>query len=299
MIDIVECPICKSRDLQKFTACNDYTVSHETFQISLCSDCALGITTPRPDINKLGEYYQSEEYISHSGKSSGGLGFLYKIARSFSLNWKKEQILRHKKGKGEKILDFGCGTGEFLSTMNKAGWEVTGVEPSDSARLKAEILIARKVHSSLEGALSEKFDVITAWHVLEHVPDLTQTIFQLKSLLKKDGIIFIAVPNYQSPDADFYKEHWAGFDVPRHLWHFSKKTMNTLLELSELKLIETTPMKLDAYYVSMLSEKYKNNNVLNLISLLRGFLSGLKSNLKAKKETNHSSLIYISKANEV
>lgn len=297
MIDILECPICKSRDLQKFTQCKDYTVSHETFQISLCSDCALGITTPRPDANMLGEYYQSEEYISHSGKSSGGLGLLYKIARSFSLSWKKAQILSQKKI--GSMLDFGCGTGEFLSTMHKAGWEVTGVEPSDSARLKAEILIAQKVYPSLNEVLSQKFDVITAWHVLEHVPDLTQTIFQLKSLLKKGGIIFIAVPNYQSPDANFYKEHWAGFDVPRHLWHFSKKTMTVLLELAKFKLIDTTPMKLDAYYVSMLSEKYKNKNELNIVRLLRGFLSGLKSNFRAKKERNHSSLIYMAKVNEV
>ncbi len=297
MIDILECPICKSRDLQKFTQCKDYTVSHETFQISLCSDCALGITTPRPDANMLGEYYQSEEYISHSGKSSGGLGLLYKIARSFSLSWKKAQILSQKKI--GSMLDFGCGTGEFLSTMHKAGWEVTGVEPSDSARLKAEILIAQKVYPSLNEVLSQKFDVITAWHVLEHVPDLTQTIFQLKSLLKKGGIIFIAVPNYQSPDANFYKERWAGFDVPRHLWHFSKKTMTVLLELAKFKLIDTTPMKLDAYYVSMLSEKYKNKNELNIVRLLRGFLSGLKSNFRAKKERNHSSLIYMAKVNEV
>ncbi len=297
MVDILECPICKHNDLQKFTRCKDYTVSHETFQISLCPNCALGITTPRPNTNKLGEYYQSEEYISHSGKSSGGLGFVYRFARSFSLNWKKARIVNYK-NKGS-ILDFGCGTGEFLNTMQKSGWDITGVEPSDSARLKAEILIAQKVYSSLDAVLSQKFDVITAWHAVEHVTDLTQTIVQLKSLLKKDGILFIAVPNYQSPDARLYKEYWAGFDVPRHLWHFSKKTMSTLLQSTGFKLINTTPMKLDAYYVSMLSEKYKNNNVLNLVSLLKGFLSGLKSNFRAKNETNHSSLIYIAKVHEV
>jgi 2-polyprenyl-3-methyl-5-hydroxy-6-metoxy-1,4-benzoquinol methylase len=297
MIDILECPICKSRDLQKFTQCKDYTVSHEAFQISHCQNCTLGLTTPRPDTNRLGGYYQSEEYISHSGKSSDGIGFFYKIARSFALNWKKARIANHK-NRGS-ILDFGCGTGEFLNTMQKSGWDITGVEPSDSARLKSEILIAQKTYNSLEGFPERKFDVITAWHVVEHVPDLIETILKLKSLLKKDGIIFIAVPNYESPDADSYKEYWAGYDVPRHLWHFSKRSMSLLLKSTGLKLIDTIPMKLDAYYVSMLSEKYRNQNHLSLTGLLKGFVSGLKSNLKARQETNHSSLIYVAKVSEV
>jgi 2-polyprenyl-3-methyl-5-hydroxy-6-metoxy-1,4-benzoquinol methylase len=297
MVDIFECPICKSRDLQKFTQCKDYTVSHETFQIDLCQKCALGITTPRPDTNRLSEYYQSEEYISHSGKSSGGIGFLYKLARSFSLNWKKKLIQKHNPI--GSILDFGCGTGEFLNTMHETGWEVTGVEPSDSARLKSEILIKQKTYNSLEAINEKKFDVITAWHVVEHVPDLTETFLNLKSLLKKDGTIFIAVPNYQSPDAALYKEHWAGYDVPRHLWHFSKKSMGVMMNSMGLKLIDTIPMKLDAYYVSMLSEKYRTTNHGSITSLLKGFLFGLKSNLRAGRETNHSSLIYIAKISEV
>lgn len=297
MIDILECPICKSRDLQKFTQCKDYTVSHETFQISLCQKCTLGITTPRPDTNRLGGYYQSEEYISHSGKSSGGIGFLYKIARSFSLNWKKKLVQKHNLT--GTILDFGCGSGEFLNTMLRNGWQVTGVEPSDSARLKSEILTKQKTCDSLVAISEKKFDVITAWHVVEHVPDLPETFLKLKSLLKKGGTIFIAVPNYQSPDAAFYKEHWAGYDVPRHLWHFSKKSMNLLLESAGLKLIDITPMKLDAYYVSMLSEKYRMKNQLSITVLLKGLLSGFQSNLRARRKINQSSLIYIAKISEV
>jgi len=297
MVDIVECPICKNTDLKKFSLCEDYTVSHETFHVKQCSLCTLAITTPRPEKDKLGNYYKSEEYISHSGKSSGGVGFVYKLARSFSLRWKKSKIHNHKTG--GNILDFGCGTGEFLNTMQQYGWSITGVEPSPEARLKAEILNSTKISGSLDELINQKFDVITAWHVIEHVPDLAQTIQQLKSLLNKGGIIFIAVPNYQSPDAVKYKAHWAGFDVPRHLWHFSKKSMNSLLDSTGLKLIETIPMKLDAYYVSMLSEKYKNKNIIDLSCLVKGFISGLKSNFLARNKTNYSSLIYVAKANEV
>ena len=296
MVNIQACPICKNHNLQEFTHCEDHTVSHETFHVVRCVNCMLASTSPRPDTDKLGAYYQSEEYISHSGKSSGGIGFLYKIARSFSLNWKKKNIHRHKTG--GSILDFGCGTGEFLNTMRQSGWDITGVEPTSAAAIKAETLTTQKIYSQLEAVPQNKFDVITAWHVLEHVPDLIETSRQLAGLLKKDGIIFIAVPNYQSPDADSYQAHWAGFDVPRHLWHFSKSSMSTLLESVGLKLIDIVPMKLDAYYVSMLSEKYRNENSNGLGTLINGFLSGLKSNMKARKNLNHSSLIYVSKVHE-
>ena len=294
MVDVIACPVCKNTDLQKFSLCEDYTVSHETFHVKQCTNCKLAITTPRPETETLGKYYQSDEYISHSGKSSGGMGFIYKLARSFALNWKKNKIVKIK-SKGS-ILDFGCGTGEFLNTMQRSGWNVTGIEPSPDARLKAEILTSIKIHDSVQGLTDQKFDIITAWHVIEHVPDLNQTIQKLKSHLTKSGTIFIAVPNYQSPDANVYKEHWAGYDVPRHLWHFSKDSMNTLLESVELKLVDTLPMKLDAYYVSMLSEKYKNNNKIDLSCLVKGFISGLKSNLLARKKVNYSSLIYVAKS---
>ncbi len=295
MINIIECPICKNKDLQFLSRCIDHTVSHETFEIRQCTNCDLGITTPRPDSNKLGIYYLSEEYVSHSGKTSGGIGFIYKFARSFTLNWKKSAIEKHKKN--GTILDFGCGTGEFLNAMQNCGWAITGVEPSDVARLKAETLTKQKINNTLE--VHNNFDVITAWHVIEHVPDLTETVLKLKSLLKTDGILFIAVPNFQSPDGCLYKENWAGFDVPRHLWHFSKKSMRMMFENVGLQLLDTLPMKLDSYYVSLLSEKYKNNNRLSLAGLVKAFFEGLRSNLSASNDRNHSSLIYIAKLHEI
>lgn len=297
MVDILDCPVCKNTGLQKFLLCEDYTVSHETFHVKQCPQCNLAITTPRPQTEILGKYYQSDEYISHSGKSSGGIGFVYKLARSFALKSKRNKIVRIQSN--GSILDFGCGTGEFLNTMQQSGWSITGVEPSPEARLKAEILNSIKIHDSLQGLTDEKFDIITAWHVIEHVPDLIQTVQKLKHHLKKGGTIFIAVPNYQSPDASRYQEHWAGFDVPRHLWHFSKKSMGHLLESLGLKLANTIPMKLDAYYVSMLSEKYKKKNEINVSCLVRGFMSGLKSNFLARRKNNYSSLIYVAKADEV
>jgi 2-polyprenyl-3-methyl-5-hydroxy-6-metoxy-1,4-benzoquinol methylase len=296
MTELIECPICKGQTLQDVADCIDYTVSHETFHVKRCANCELAITTPRPELNELSNYYKSEEYISHSGKTSGGIGGLYKIARTYALSWKKRIITKFNTG--NTALDFGCGTGDFLHTLQKQGWKVEGIEPSDLARIKAAELNKQLIHSDINEIENKTFDVITAWHVIEHVPDLRATILKLKSLLKKNGTIFIAVPNYQSHDSSVYKNFWAGYDVPRHLWHFSKKSMTLLLQSHGFQLQEIIPMKLDSYYISLLSEKYKNQNRLTLTGLVKAFSNGFISNLKAGNQTNHSSLIYIAKIHE-
>lgn len=290
MVDVTECPVCKSRAIKPFRVCTDFTVSHETFTVNRCEGCTLGITSPRPDAENLGRYYQSEEYISHSGKSSGLMGPLYKTARKFALGW-KARIIESQSKRGT-ALDFGCGTGEFLETLKTKGWKIEGVEPSGLAREKAESLTSQKLYNSLTELSTKQFDVITAWHVLEHVPELASVIQQLAHLLKKDGTIFIAVPNYQSPDAEKYGNYWAGYDVPRHLWHFSQTSMKQLLESRGLNIIKIVPMKLDAYYISMLSENYRTGNKASFRNLFKGFISGFKSNAVAGSN-NYSSLIYI------
>lgn len=296
MTELVECPICKGQAFQDLVDCVDYTVSHKTFHVKRCINCELAITTPRPELNELGNYYESEDYISHSGKTSGGIGTLYKIARSYALNWKKDIITKFNTG--TTALDFGCGTGDFLHTLQKNGWRVEGVEPSEVARTKASELNNQKIHSDINEIENKTFDVITAWHVMEHVHDLHATLLKLKTHLAKSGTLLIAVPNYQSQDSSVYKNYWAGYDVPRHLWHFSKKSMTQLLELHGFKLQKVIPMKLDSYYISLLSEKYKNRNRVTLPGLVRAFSNGFISNLKAKSQTNHSSLIYIANLHE-
>lgn len=289
-----ECPVCNNSNYIAIAACRDYTVSHETFSIIQCSNCQLAATSPRPKNEDLDKYYQSDEYISHSGKSSSGIGVIYRIARKISLN-KKEALLRKYQPTGS-LLDFGCGTGDFLKTAQKNGWQINGVEPSTQARKKAVENTQVKVVESLDELASVKVSAVTAWHVIEHVPNLQETIKKLSSHLQPKGIIVIAVPNYQSPDGNKYKNYWAGYDVPRHLWHFSKQSMTKLLEDNNLKLIEIIPMKLDAYYISLLSEKYKNNNKVSMATLVKAFFSGLTSNLKASKNNNYSSLIYIAQS---
>jgi 2-polyprenyl-3-methyl-5-hydroxy-6-metoxy-1,4-benzoquinol methylase len=284
------CPICGGTEFTNLEEVKDYTASNETFNIILCQSCGLAITSPRPEDKDLGKYYQSEEYISHSGKSSGIIEKLYLIARTFTLKWKTALLKQH--AKGNRLLDYGCGTGEFLSYTSTKGFDVAGIEPSDRARLKANQLTGSKVYSDLN-SLPGTFDVITLWHVLEHVSDPSEVISSLRSKLNKQGVLIVAVPNINAWESTHYKAYWAAYDTPRHLWHFNRKSLSLLVKRSSMKVIEIKPMKLDSYYVSMLSEKYQNGKRNTVTGMINAFIIGLKSNLKAKSTGEYSSLIYI------
>jgi 2-polyprenyl-3-methyl-5-hydroxy-6-metoxy-1,4-benzoquinol methylase len=290
MNEMSRCPICHGQTFRKKTTTKDYTVSAETFHIIQCNQCSLGITTPRPDDKTLLTYYLSDEYISHSGKSNSIIDSLYLFARNYTLSWKHQII--SKLTSARRMLDYGCGTGEFLKFMQNKEYQVEGVEPSELARGKASALLTQPIKSSLDNATGP-YDIITLWHVLEHVPDLNQKLEALSEKLAADGVIVIAVPNINSWESTYYNEFWAAFDTPRHLWHFSRKSMETLLQKNHLKLVDTIPMKLDAFYISLLSEKYKNQNKQNFIGMIRAFFVGLSSNTKAAKSGEYSSLIYI------
>jgi len=288
MISVDNCPSCGNSNFRPLHSSVDTTVSHESFSINTCEGCGLGITSPRPEDTALPQYYHSEDYISHSSKSHGIVGQLYLLARRFTLRWKCNLIESYfSKG---KILDYGCGTGQFLLGMKKKNWEIEGVEPSTVGKSNAEIVTGKKIHSTHFALSNQKFDVITLWHVLEHVPDLNNTLKAFHNLLNKDGGIFIAVPNYLSGDSIYYKEFWAGYDVPRHLWHFSKESMEFLLKKNGFVLKSIIPMKLDSFYISLLSEKNKGSSVPK--QFIHGLTQGVKSNWKARKNKNHSSLIY-------
>lgn len=292
MLTIEKCLVCGSGSFEPFLVCKDYTVSQEKFNIVSCKSCGFKFTNPRPDDSVLGNYYKAEEYVSHTNTKKGIVNKLYHAVRSYTLK-KKIQLIDSYVSRGT-ILDYGCGTGMFLSACKKVGWEGFGMEPDDNARKIAseQGLNVFSDKGKIQTYITDKkFNAITLWHVLEHVTDMSETLSFFKTRLEKDGILIIAVPNHVSYDAEYYKEFWAAYDVPRHLHHFELKSMKALLENAGFKLQETKPMKFDSFYVSMLSEKYKTGTV----NLFKAFMVGLKSNIKSKDSNHYSSTIYIFK----
>lgn len=306
METLKNCPVCNHDKLNPFLSCIDYTVSRETFKIVQCASCGFRFTNPRPEEKEIGKYYQAEEYISHSDTRKGLVNKLYQIVRNHTIKEKVKLINRlipNSQPQAPSLLDIGCGTGEFLNACKKDGWEITGIEPSEIARKNAENKygITPFVPERLFEISEKKLNVITLWHVLEHVYQLDKTIEQISRILADDGILIVALPNCDSFDARKYKECWAAWDLPRHIFHFTKKDIETLFKKYNFRIIEVLPMKFDSYYVSLLSEKYKNARLPNAqgsYNLLSGFWNGFKSNLLAgKNENGFSSQIYILKQN--
>ncbi len=275
------------KNLKTFLNCKDYTVSGERYEVMKNERYDLLVTLPVP--LHLEEYYKSKAYISHTDSKKTLLDKLYQSVKIYTLK-KKLKLLNSFQSKEKKVLDIGAGTGDFLLVCNKNNWKTFGVEPNKEARgisLKKGILLKE----SIADFSGEKFDVITLWHVLEHVENLQEYITSLKKLLTTEGTLVVAVPNHKSFDALYYKEYWAAFDVPRHLWHFSQKSIKLLFESDFLDVVKTIPMKFDAFYVSLLSEKNKKGK----INLLKAFYIGCKSNFKAMRTFEYSSLVYILK----
>lgn len=292
MENIVRCPICENKQLADIIQVEDYFLTHESFHLSKCSRCGFLITNPRPVASDLSKYYQSTDYLSHSKKKKSATSMLYNLVKNYSLG-KKYQLITRFKTPGI-LLDIGSATGEFLHYFNKKNWTVTGIEPAETPRgfsietYGLHVLQEEKIDQLPAG----HFDVVTLWHVLEHVPDLNGRMEQISKLLAPDGLLVIALPNHLSWDAQHYGNYWAGYDVPRHLYHFTPDTISKLLSKHGFEIFKTEPMKFDAYYVSLLSEKYQSGKS----NFLAAFRNGLKSNKSAKhRNANYSSLIYLAK----
>jgi 2-polyprenyl-3-methyl-5-hydroxy-6-metoxy-1,4-benzoquinol methylase len=288
----IVCPICQSDEHKRFLTVSDYNVSRETFHIVECKVCAFKFTNPRPSENQIDKYYESDNYISHTDTSEGLINKLYKIVRQITLK-QKRSLINSFKVESKTILDIGCGTGAFLNVMAQDGWKCVGIEPNKNARDKATLKFNIKAfdEASLVQGLGQ-FDVITLWHVLEHVHDLQKRILEIKLHMKSTSVLIVAVPNCESTDAKYYKEFWAAYDVPRHLYHFTPATMNEFMGRNGLEIIQKLMMPFDAFYVSMLSEKYKNKRQ----NLLNAFYRGLNSLTQSRKSVDlSSSIIYIIK----
>ncbi len=287
-----DCPFCGSKQFEKTMAVKDYTVSNEIFDIFHCNNCTNRFTQNIAPQNEIGRYYQSENYTSHSDTSKDFISKIYHSVRNITLKSKRDLIVGLTKKQQGNLLDVGAGTGAFSNAMIQAGWAVTALEPDETARTVAQTKYNLQLQNPTELFNQEagKFDAITLWHVLEHIHTLKEYLQQFHKVLKQDGKLVIAVPNYTSFDASYYQEYWAGYDVPRHLYHFSPAGMKILAEQMGFKIISYKPMWFDSVYVSMLSEQYKMGKQNFIKALFIGMLSNARALFNRKK---CSSVIYI------
>lgn len=292
------CPVCGNTQLRPFLSCEDYLATKEVFEIFKCSKCGFAFTQDFPSEDEIGRYYDAPEYISHSDTHKGIINTLYHWARKIALRSKSKVITRYASVRNGKLLDIGSGTGYFLSKMKTRKWIVTGIEKSQPAREFAKEKFNINVQDSryLYDIPCQTKDVITMWHVLEHMQYLNGVLEHIYKILHNDGIAVIALPNKDSFDAIHYGENWAAYDVPRHLWHFSPSDFEHLIRRHHFSLVDIKPMYFDAFYISMLSEKNKGTFMASLVGLFRGGIYFLRT-LGNKQKS--SSLIYILKKEKI
>ena len=265
----------------------DHFLSQETFEVKPSIYPGILETVPKPSVDKLADYYDSSEYISHQTQAKSLKDKVYQTVKSLMIKRKKNQILKyHQIG---NILDIGAGTGDFLEAFDQDNWKKFAIEPSAKLHTALKQKQIQRLND-LSAFENDSFEIITLWHSLEHIPNLEETLLELKRILKPNGFIFIAVPNHKSYDAKYYKSYWAAWDVPRHLWHFSRTGLKNIFSKYKFNCIQERAMPFDAYYVSLLSETYKPKG-----SKPRAFFIGWFSNLKAKANKEYSSITYVLK----
>jgi len=292
METLSHCPVCENDSFTEFLRTKDFFLTGKEFTIVQCSRCGFKFTNPRPGKDEISAYYESEDYLSHYTGKNDPKTRIYKWIRKINIRSKYRIINKYSTGK--KLLDIGCGTGEFLAYCRQKGLEVTGIEPGKKALEYASEKLQLPVYDELwlNNQKHQGFDIITLWHVLEHVHELRGRMKTIKDLLNPGGLLCIALPNPGSWDARHYKEYWAAYDLPRHLYHFDRSSMMKLAEKHELKLVKIIPMKWDAYYISLLSGKYRSKKS----GFLKAVFNGYRSNLAGKCDNmNYSSLIYLLK----
>lgn len=290
--NVLQCPVCGGKSFVPFLNSTDFFVSGETFQIKKCNECGFKITEDIEDEESIGSYYQSEKYISHSNTSKGIVNVIYHRVRQRMLKKKRRLIQKTTKLKSGQLLDVGTGTGFFLNEMKRYNWQVTGTEKSNNARAfsKREFNLDLLPAETLFTLKENQFDVITLWHVLEHIHKLNENLDTFNRLLKSSGKLIIAVPNHSSYDALHYREFWAAWDVPRHIWHFTPGQMQMLGEKHNFTLNGVYALPFDSFYISLLSEKYKKSGMALFNGAFHGFISWFTSMFKPGK---CSSVIYV------
>lgn len=286
------CPLCLSGNISLHLRCTDHYISREAFEVDKCLECGFEFTQGYPEESEIGKYYESDNYISHSNTAKGFSNKLYLLARKIMLR-RKLNIIRKFTGLNKgSILDIGSGTGHFADTMKKSGWQVRGIEINEKAREYATSTfgLVTSGPENISTIQAGSFDCITLWHVLEHFHDPFRYAYEIMRLMKPGGVCVIALPNSKSFDAEHYGKFWAAYDVPRHLWHFNPETFRQFADKTGFETETLLTLPLDLFYISILSEKYKDSRLYLFKGIAIAMIYAFTSFFNKKRS---SSIIYI------
>lgn len=249
----IRCPLCEG-DVSATVA--TLPRAGREFTVRECAACAHRFTHPVPAPEDFALFYDDDAaYQAFRTERRSGRSALYVWLRDLRLRH-RARVMTRRAGKPGRCLEFGCGMGDFLLALRERGWDVVGIEPSARA---AEACRQKglDVTQGADPALAQgPFDLIVLWHVIEHVPDPVSTLKSLRGLLADDGLLAIAMPNLDSLDAKHYApEHWFGTDVPRHLQHFTQRSMRALCARLGWRTESTWRQLYDPWQYALFSER--------------------------------------------
>ena len=255
----INCIICSSESTSPFLMINDRLANiKEDFQLVKC-ECGLVYLNPRPKFENIKKFYQSHEYDPHKNLKNNFRDKTYKIVQKLTLKW-KHKIITSFITTGA-LLDIGGGRGAFAKFMKEKGWEVTLQE--NFGKIDKRINGLHHIKKLEELDCSDKFDVITLWHSLEHIHDIHALFNKINKFLNPVGILLIAVPNINAPERKFYNKNWAPYDAPRHLYHFNLSSLTLLCSNYGYEIVQKFSLYQDTPYNILLS--IKNYNLIQLI----------------------------------
>lgn len=296
-METVSCIVCgESKSSKFYESVQNRLNIEESFKIAECENCGFKFLNPRPNINSIEKYYDVEKYHPHKISEESLVDKIYLKVRNINISTKKK-LLNKLSPQDKTLLDIGCGTGEFLEAMRNDSWTVTGIETAKEARDMAN-RDGIKVYDNLNN-IGQQFNIITMWHVLEHIHDVPKLMDNLNRLLTENGYLIIAVPNIDSTDAKFYKENWIALDTPRHLYHFTPKDISALFNKHNFEVKQiTNRLFFDVWYNALLSAQHLSkveNRSTSIGDLLKAGIIGKLSFLNGlfNPSQKASSPIYI------
>lgn len=270
-LETIASPIDASERLSPFLCVPDrFNLSEgDAWRLVKAEPSGLIFLNPRPTAETIGKHYEPMDYDPFISlkRAPSFQDRLYRVLRRFvTLRYKADAVLKRAQfqaGERRRALDIGCATGDFSVELKRRAkgvkLELYGIETSEKAVRFAieENDLCAKQGELLTVDFGARFDLITMWHVLEHVLRLNETLDKLRQILTPDGLLVVAMPNPDSWDARHYGKFWNGYDAPRHLYHFAPKTFAQLLAKHRFRVVDRHSLPLDSYYNALLSEKIR------------------------------------------